>query len=184
MSRETTVGDDGIVRSATLSKDGVYRYVLHRDKLLYDKLDVPPPKEGRVVWIMLNPSTADATNDDPTIRRCIGFTREWGYNNLTVVNLFALRATDPRELQKHVEKIEDLRINMDYITAEAVFNDPDLVVCAWGTHGGLRRRNKLVIDTLNEAGARLNVLRLSEDRHPAHPLYLPKTLKPIPWNGK
>lgn len=179
-----SVQADEIKRAATISKDGRYRYVLHRDNLMYGDAMAPKNRQGRVVWIMLNPSTADANIDDPTIRRCMNFTRDWGYNNMSVVNLFALRATDPRELRDHVETKDELKMNLDYIGSEAGWNNPDLVICAWGTHGALRQRNKLVIGQLIEIGANLNVLRLSEDRHPAHPLYLPKTLQPVPWSGR
>ncbi len=165
---------DDIVRSAAISKDGVYRFSLNRQW----------GDRGRIVWIMLNPSTADATVDDPTIRRCIGFTRDWGFGALTVVNLFPLRATDPAELRTHDEPKEILKMNLGYIESECGWSAPDHVICAWGTHGALLRRNKLVIDRLTALGVTLNVLGLTEDRHPKHPLYLKKDLKPVLWSGR
>jgi hypothetical protein len=172
---------DTIIRSATLSKDGVYRYVLHRDNLL-------PGMIGRVVWIMLNPSTADAEVDDPTIRRCMRYAQDWGYANVTVVNLFPLRTPDPKVLAKTLrvepEPKDILKMNLGYIESECHWNQPGLVVCAWGTEGGLLRRNKLVIDKLNALGVSMRVLGLTEDRHPKHPLYLKKDLKPVLWSGR
>jgi len=94
-----------IGNGAELSPCGQYRYVLWRDT---------GTGEGSVVFIMLNPSTADATTDDPTIRRCLGFARHWGYRTLVVVNLFALRATNPRMLLTHTQRIG--RLNDDWLS--------------------------------------------------------------------
>jgi len=80
-----------VVRSAVLSDCGTYRYSLTRRWS-------PGPLLG---WVMLNPSRADALVDDPTIRRCVGFARRWGFAGIVVRNLYALRATDPRELSRH-----------------------------------------------------------------------------------
>lgn len=168
---------DNIVRSAVISTDGRYRYVLHRD-------NISPDATGRVVWIMLNPSTADGEVDDPTIRRCIGYTRDWGYRDLSVVNLFPVRLTDSKLLKGNVEPPEITKINTGFLESETIFNDPVIVVCAWGALGVIAQREKKVVRHLTELGVQLNVLRLSEDRHPWHPLYLPKALKPIPWSGQ
>jgi hypothetical protein len=168
--------DDGIVREAVLSKDEVYRYVLRRTW--------GDPAGKKAVWIMLNPSTADAYQDDPTVRRCIGYSKDWGMDGLVVVNLFPLRATDPNALRRHVEPVEVLDQNMQFLDTEVIFEDPAIVLCAWGVNGAIRRRDKMVVEFLLNAGARLNVLRLTEDNHPQHPLYLPKLLKPTAWNGK
>lgn len=170
-----------IKRSAVLSKDGAYRYVLHREMH-------PMVGKGNVVWIMLNPSTADAEKDDPTIRRCMNFSVDWGYGSMTVVNLFPLRTPSPEKLIEVMTKAQGepkdvLKTNMGYIESECAWNNPGLVVCAWGTNGKLLKRNRLVLKKLGELGVNLTALRLSEDRHPWHPLYLPKDLKPIMWNG-
>lgn len=132
---------------------------------------------GRCTFVMLNPSTADDTQDDPTIRRCIGFARAWGCEFLDVLNIFALRSTDPRVL---------------YSTDDPVGPDNDswlaraphasrIIVAAWGTHGALRGRGEQVRRMLAPTG-KLHYLRLSKDgNHPGHPLYLPAALKPVQW---
>lgn len=130
---------------------------------------------GRVCWIMLNPSTADAERDDPTIRRCIGFSRDWGYGGLSVVNLFALIATDPYELRQHPTPIGT---ETDRYIDSAV-TDADLVVAAWGNHGALFGRGYEV--ALRVPFGRLNVLGMTSKGQPSHPLYLPKTTRPVPW---
>src|SRR5581483_9586135 len=85
---------------------------------------------GVVNFIMLNPSTADAETDDPTIRRCLGFAKAWGYGTLVVTNLFAYRATDPAELAKAGDPVGP--DNDTRLWSEAQLSD--LVVCAWGNH--------------------------------------------------
>lgn len=86
---------DPPLRDAKLSADGLYRYRLGRTWC---------PSERGVVWVMLNPSTADAHFDDPTIRRCVGFARSWGMGWITVVNLYAFRATYPQELERCADR--------------------------------------------------------------------------------
>lgn len=80
-----------MIKSAIISECGKYRYSLSR---IWDE------NKANVLFIMLNPSTADGDVDDPTIRRCIGFAKSWGYGGIYVGNLFAYRATDPKELLK------------------------------------------------------------------------------------
>ncbi len=102
--------DDGR-SSAVLSPDGVYRYQLVRE---WDRA------RPRVAFLMLNPSTADATQNDPTIRKCIAFARSWGCGSLEVVNLFAFRATDPRELGRCGARVDPVGAENDgYILAAA-----------------------------------------------------------------
>lgn len=152
--------------SATISPCGMYRYNLSR---VWDA-------EGRaVVFVMLNPSTADGTQDDPTIRRCVGFAKAWGYGGLVVVNLFALRATDPAELHRAVDPIGPQ--NDEHISA-ACFQRA--AVCAWGVSVAkakrpvLRERAGVVRNLLRapELSVSLNYLKLTDDGHPMHPLYL------------
>lgn len=171
---------DDMHRAASISKCGAYRFSLHRTWKENDT--------KRVVWLMLNPSTADAEVDDPTIRRCIGYAKDWGFDGITVVNLFPLRTPSPdvlaETMRRAPEPTDILKMNISYVESECSWNSPALVMAAWGTNGALLRRNKLVIDRLTALGVSLHVLGLTEDRHPKHPLYLKKDLKPVLWNGK
>lgn len=162
----------GTSASANLSVDGRYRYSLTRDWVV---------GTGRTLWVMLNPSTADAEVDDPTIRRCIGFSRSWGRRALTVINLFALRATDPRELRA-VSKSEAIGPqNNAAIQKAAIGSDVREIVCAWGANGSLHARDEYVYALLQDIGGALSCLQLTKARQPRHPLYLLATLKPQPW---
>jgi hypothetical protein len=155
--------------TARFSEDGEYRYALAR---------AWPGGRGAVNFIMLNPSTATAELDDPTIRRCIGFARSWGYQRLVVTNLFALRSTDPAALRKHPDPVgpENAVAILEAAGAE-------LVICAWGRHGELAGRGHTTARALALLDVPLKVLRLTAGGQPAHPLYLPGDLRPFRWGG-
>ncbi len=123
---------------------------------------------------MLNPSTADAERDDPTIRRCAGFARSWGFGGMTVVNLFALRATDPARLRRARDPVG--RDNDRHIAAAA---SAGLVVVAWGVHGRLGERDRAVLALLS--GCRPGCLGTTRGGHPRHPLYLPAATRCRPF---
>jgi hypothetical protein len=127
---------------------------------------------------MLNPSTADAERDDPTIRRCGGFARAWGFGAMTVVNLFALRATDPARLRRARDPIG--RDNDRHIAEAAA--GADALVLAWGIHGALRDRDRAVLALLSEL--RPSCLGLTRGGHPRHPLYLPRAAAPVPFRAE
>lgn len=121
---------EDVIRDAQLSDCGRYRYRLYR---CWDSRSELMP----VMWLMLNPSTADAAIDDPTIRRCMAFSKAWGYGSMLVGNLYAYRSTDPAALYA-----------IDYETAVGPENSYHLdlmaqrsakIVCAWGAHGEKRR---------------------------------------------
>lgn len=157
--------------SAILSEDGIYRYELSRTWSDTDPL---------VDWIMLNPSTADASLDDPTIRRCIGFSRSWGFGGLTVRNLFALRSTNPSALRRHGDPVGPR--NDEHLRQGAANND-SLTVCAWGAHGRLHGRDEAVLALLARHGARPHHLGLTKFGAPRHPLYLPGLTELIAWSA-
>jgi hypothetical protein len=144
--------------AAVLSKCRRYRYVLRRSIGLGSR---------RVVFVGLNPSTADETSDDPTVRRIVGFARRWGFDRVSLVNLFSLRSTDPRALLGHREPIG--AENDSWIEAEA--SQAELVVVAWGTRGGLLSRDVDVLRLLSDP----KCLGKTRDGQPRHPLYLPAT---------
>lgn len=155
-------------KHATISEDGVYRYGLSR---IWD--DRPP-----LVFVMLNPSTADADIDDPTIRRCIGFAQALGCGGIIVVNLYALRSTDPSALLTHADPVgpqNDLAI-----TNTLKYCGPAYVICAWGAHKTVAKRERHVMQLIESCGFKPHALRITKDGHPSHPLYLPASLRPVP----
>lgn len=162
---------DPIHRDAIISDCGRYRYRLER---IWDE-SLPV-----LVWVMLNPSTADASIDDPTIRRCISFAKAWGYGGIVVVNLFALRATNPKALNIFAPDDPIGPLNNDHILEAVAGGD---VICAWGASVPeyWRHRPAGVVQIMREHGARLHHLGLTKDRHPRHPLYLAGDTKPTRW---
>jgi len=157
-----------MVRGAELSPDGVYRYELTR------RWSAAP----RDVWIMLNPSTADAELDDPTVRRCISFSRSWGAGAISVVNLFALRATNPDELLRHPDPIGS---SNDGAIAKAVSvarAHDGRVLAAWGGHAMAGHRGLHVRDLV---GGPLQCLGTTRSGNPRHPLYVRGSTELAPW---
>jgi hypothetical protein len=150
-----------------------YRYTLWREWI--------GGNDTTCAFVGLNPSTATDTEDDPTIRRCIGFAKSWGFSRLLMLNLFALRATDPQVMLVHPDPVGP---ENDTTTLSIVFGGyvgvVGMVVAAWGCHGAHMGRANAVREML---GSRLHYLRLNKDGSPAHPLYLPKTLTPIRWSS-
>lgn len=130
-----------------------------------------------VMFLMLNPSTADETANDPTVERCQRYAMNWGYGGLVVCNIFALRSTDPGALYKHDEPIG--ASNDDAILTEAL--TAGIVVCAWGNHGQHLGRGRQVAEMLDRYGINLYALTLTGLGQPGHPLYLRKDLEPFIW---
>lgn len=159
--------------AAVFSPCATYRYVLRRRFLT---------GSGTVNFIMLNPSTADETADDPTIRRCISFAQRWGYADLVVTNLFAYRATDPSELAAlTTERVEGYENNYHLIREARAAR---LVVSAWGVHGTKGNRDRYVRWLLEDLHSlRLHHLGLTKGGHPRHPLYLRADTEPTLWKG-
>jgi len=156
---------------AAFSADRAYRYVLTRT------WDATAPA---VTWIMLNPSTADAMKDDPTIRRCKAFARREGFGGMSVVNLFGLRATDPRTLREHPDPVGPANDWFLRLHAQAA----PRAVAAWGAHGALRGRVAEVAGMLAVSpGVRLECLGVTKDGHPRHPLYVRSDAPLIPWEA-
>jgi len=122
---------------------------------------------------MLNPSTADERILDPTVRRCTGYAMAWGFGSIEIVNLFALRSTDPAELYRADDPVgPDNDLSILWCASSCT-----IAVAAWGTHGQHLDRGREVVEMLRGKVA-LKYLRLTKSGEPNHPLYLPKDLKP------
>lgn len=157
-------------KTALLSDCGRYRYNLTRRW----------GAEDWCLFIMLNPSTADASQDDPTIRRCMGFARKWGYGGLIVCNLFPLRATDPQELYSATYPASVGERNIAKVLSACA--QANLIVCAWGNHGALRNAGAFCRKGLGEVHHhRLFNLGVTGIYQPKHPLYLKADTMPILW---
>lgn len=150
-SGQLALGFDGITRNAYLSTDLRYRYLLHRRWGYGD----------RMAWIMLNPSTADSDIDDPTIVRCMGFARRWGFSGMVVVNRFALRSTDPDQLMASSDPFGP--DNGQWLN---ILPNYQLVVAAWGSHKAVRKLNPPL------PAVELQCLAVNGDGQPRHPLYV------------
>jgi hypothetical protein len=169
--------------SAVFSKDRVYRYELRRT---WDRELAP------VLFVGMNPSTADEDVDDPTIRRCMRFARDWGYGGLLMGNLFAWRATDPKDLpslhnhdgRPPTSELGDwqggYRENINDCHLREMADEAGMVIAAWGAIKmpyGWEGRNNDVAAMLHP---RLHALKLTKDGHPQHPLYIEASARPMP----
>lgn len=154
-----------MTRQTIFSPCRTYRYALWREWI---------GGEGYAMFVGLNPSTADETEDDPTIRRCIGFAKAWGYAGLCMTNLFAYRATKRADMLAATEPVG--QDNNTHLIANAT--EAGVIVAAWGANGAYRGRDVEVRSLLPA----LHCLQLTKGGHPGHPLYLPKTLLPVPMS--
>jgi hypothetical protein len=150
---------------ARFDATGAYRYTLWRS------WDLERP---RLVFVMLNPSTADAEVNDPTIRRCLGFAQAWGYGALEVVNLFALKTPQPSQLSLAADPVG---AECDAAIVQAV-EQADCTVIAWGNWGGLYGRDQAVLELLDRP---IYCLGQNQSGQPRHPLYLSRTTELWPY---
>lgn len=153
--------------SAVISEDGLYRYELIR------RWGTGPLLE----WIMLNPSTADGTHDDATIRRCIAFAKAWGYAGIVVHNLYAYRATKPDVLAQVADPIGPE--NADYLSNRI----GAMTVVAWGANPAVVGWfNGYPYDiTKSIKRSALYCLGVTASGQPRHPLYIKSSQAPISW---
>jgi len=149
--------------TASLSRCRQYRYALWRT--WDDSL-------GSVMFVGLNPSTADETADDPTLVRCMNYARSWGYGGVCMANLFAYRATEPADMKAAVEPVG--RQNNRWLTKLA--GESTLLVAAWGNDGGYLNRSHKVLRLLPG----MYCLAINKTGEPAHPLYQKASLTPVP----
>jgi len=160
------------VKMASFSKDRVYRYALWRSWY-----PVTVTLNNYVNFIMLNPSTADESTDDATIRKCIKFAKSWGYYGLIVTNLFAYRSTDRKVLRQVADPIGPE--NDSHILWAA--REASRVIAAWSQDGDLFARSAWTRSMLTRP---LHYLRMGKKGEPYHPLYLPDNSQPILWEGR
>lgn len=162
----------GVTGSAIFSTCGQYRYLLTRRLCAHDSQSMRA-QDKVATMIMLNPSTADATRNDPTIRRCIGFAQQWGCGTLQVLNLFAVRATLPQAMKEAADPVGPDNYKWFAQTLMAAPVELHVVVCAWGVHGAFRGQDRVVLGWLHELGITSFALGTTREGHPRHPLYLP-----------
>lgn len=160
-------------KDAILSEDGLYRYGLtrawHRAPAL-------------VTFVMLNPSTADAAEDDPTIGRCIGFARTWGFGGISVVNLYALRSTDPKGLWAAADPVGPENDRHLSVAAALASTSEAPVVAAWGANARPDRVSH-VAALFKRLGTPLHALGTTKAGQPRHPLYLRADSPLTPWEN-
>lgn len=163
---EERAGASLIRAQATFSPCRRWRYSLSREIVdpHFGCLD-EDERGGTVTFVGLNPSTADETTDDPTIRRCIRFARDWGFDRLVMVNLYALRSTDPRGLWTADDPVGP---ENDHALSLA-FGGSNKIIAAWGAHA---RANRLAQFADTFAGWQFWALGVTKDGAPRHPLYM------------
>lgn len=167
ITREHLKGDAASV--AVYSDCERYRYLLTR---------VWDPSGRRALFVMLNPSTATEVQNDPTVERCERRARALGFGAFRVTNIFAWRATDPKNMRAAEEPIGP---GNDAAIADSV-PWADQVICAWGTHGAHLDRGPQVEALLRATGERMYHLGLSKAGHPKHPLYIGYAEQPRIWD--
>lgn len=143
-----------------------YRYQLWR------RWDLSKPD---VMYIGLNPSKAGINTSDNTVTRCMNFAKKWGYGGMYMMNLFSFMATDPEDMIRQADPVGP---KCDAHLVE-VSKNVGIIVCAWGNHGVYKERNQQVLQLLPPL--KLHYLRMTKQRQPQHPLYLPDDLKPIKY---
>lgn len=149
---------------AEISADGVYRYSLWRRLL---------EKGKTILFVGLNPSTADAQTDDPTIRAMCDFAKRWGYANVVVANLFAFRATDPAQLKAASDPVGPMNLE----TVVKLRKSSDLCIACWGNGGALNWSGRRMFKALVDLGP-VHCLVVNKSGHPKHPLYVSRSTEP------
>ena len=148
--------------SAVLSEDRIYRYELER---------VWEYHRPTIAWVCLNPSTADENEDDPTLRKCIGFSKLWGYGALFLYNIFAYRATDPKKLRT---------VDIDIVGPDnnkCLYTIRYPLIAAWGCHGSFKYRGREVLGLLRSSSKEVwSFLTDNKNGTPRHPLMTPYSM--------
>jgi hypothetical protein len=161
---------------AILSDCGRYRYTLERAWAQIPRY---------VLWIMHNPSKADASIDDATVRRCRGFALSWGYTGILVANLYAYRSTDPFELWRQAAAKVDVIGPDNQRHVVGLLRRASLVICAWGQEGPVQSARFNVLQAIRETHTphilRMNHNKFGHETEPSHPVRLSGKLQPTRW---
>lgn len=164
------------MNSAVISSCLNYRYSLTRE--------LASPDTDTVLFVMLNPSTADGSSDDPTINRLRGFASYWGYGRFTVGNLYAYRTPSPKALWDAKAAGVDIVGPDNMLILQGLASEAHDVVVAWGAHAARDPAHAVsVLIQLREIVGEVCCLTETKDGWPGHPLYLPKSLRPVPYVG-
>ncbi|NNE53429.1 MAG: DUF1643 domain-containing protein [Sulfitobacter sp.] len=169
ITRSHTKGD--APSTALYSTCERYRYSLER------AWDANGP---RVMFVMLNPSTATEVQNDPTVERCERRARHLGYGAFRVTNIFAWRATDPRDMRAAADPVGGENDTVLLRGADWA----DAIIAAWGVHGAHLERGPEVAEMMQGWSTPLYHLGLSKEGHPRHPLYLPYAQQPVVWERR
>ena len=170
-------------RHACFSSCGCFRITLTRSGLNGFLGNKP---ERTIIFVMLNPSTANSDEDDPTIRRCISFALDTGHDNLVVVNLFPIISPYPEVLENYAENYgNESLLNNDYwMRVELIQKDVDMVVCAWGGFPVAGNRAAAVLDLIKGAGHTPMCLGITKAGAPRHPLYIKRGTVPVLYQAE
>jgi len=147
------------------------------ERFRYDLTRIWNPDGRKVLFVMLNPSTATEVQNDPTVERCERRARALGFGGFRVCNIFAFRATDPRDMRAAADPVGP---DNDRVIVEGV-DWADEVIAAWGTHGAYLAQGAHVENVLRRSGAVLKMLGLTKAGHPKHPLYIAYQVQPERW---
>ena len=158
--------EEQMSKGALFSSCRTWRYTLWR---VWDK------SKPICMFVGLNPSTADETNNDPTVTRCINYAKLWGFGALCMMNIFSFRATDPKDLKKAADPIgpDNLRWLRD------IGGRAGMIVAAWGAHGKHLNQGIQILNMFG--GLKLFCLGKTKDGSPRHPLYMKSDTTPIEY---
>lgn len=158
------------VRTTNFSECRTYRYHLSQ---------VWNPKRDNLIWLLLNPSTADEVQNDATVERCERRARMWGFGGVEIYNIFAYRATHPTDMKKHADPVgpDNDRWIKDFAKKSRVTT----AIIAWGDHAKHGNRGEAVLNILRKNQACVSALKINGSGHPSHPLYLGYDKQPFPF---
>ena len=168
-----------MMRLAEFSSCRKYRYTLWRDAKQPELFGggVFGNPGAYLMVVGLNPSTADEVKNDPTIRWCIRFAKDWGFGRLCMTNLFAFRATDPAVMKRHVEPVGEENDGWLLEIAQSA----GMILAAWGALGKFNLRSEKVLPLLR--GRAIHCLGICGNGEPKHPLYVPAERTPTVYKG-